>query len=103
MHAKTCVGTDTVFARKRRVELTGLSAQFYSRIGFLHEFRPLTSQEIGELLDQHWTPPGVHLPRYQLDSETGAAIIRLTGGNFRLLNRLPPKWSEFLKSMGYKR
>jgi DNA transposition AAA+ family ATPase len=62
--------------------------QFYSRIGFVHEFRPLAAKEIRDLLNQRWTPPDVHLPFQQLDSETVAAIIRITGGNFRLLNRL---------------
>jgi DNA transposition AAA+ family ATPase len=62
--------------------------QFYSRIGFVHEFRPLGVSEIRQLLDQRWTPPGVHLPAKALDQETVAAIIRITGGNFRLLNRL---------------
>ncbi|MDQ2840540.1 MAG: hypothetical protein M3Y72_05770 [Acidobacteriota bacterium] len=38
--------------------------QFYSRIGFVHEFRPLAAQEIRELLAQRWTPPGVHLPQH---------------------------------------
>ena len=37
--------------------------QFYSRIGFVHEFRPLAAKEIRQLLEQCWTPPGVHLPR----------------------------------------
>lgn len=62
--------------------------QFYSRIGFVHEFRALAAKEIRELLDGRWTPPGVSLPQQPLDAETVAAIIRMTGGNFRLLNRL---------------
>jgi hypothetical protein len=33
--------------------------------------------------NQRWMPPGVHLPQHQLDLETVAAIIRITGGNFR--------------------
>jgi DNA transposition AAA+ family ATPase len=62
--------------------------QFYSRIGFVHEFRPLGNAEIRQLLGQRWTPPGVKLPERPLDPETVAVIIRITGGNFRLLNRL---------------
>jgi len=62
--------------------------QFYSRIGFVREFRPLDAAAIRGLLDRGWTPPGVHLPQFPLDPETVAAIIRITGGNFRLLNRL---------------
>jgi DNA transposition AAA+ family ATPase len=71
--------------------------QFYSRIGFVHEFRPLTTKEIRRLLDQRWTPPGVHLPQHPLDEETVAAIIRITGGNFRLLNRLLTQMERILE------
>lgn len=60
--------------------------QFYSRIGFVHEFRPLSIAEVRRLLTGAWTPPGVHLP--PLDEETMAAVVRITGGNFRLLGRL---------------
>ena len=60
--------------------------QFYSRIGFVHEFRPLSTAEVRRLLTGAWTPPGIHLP--PLDEETMAAIVRITGGNFRLLGRL---------------
>jgi hypothetical protein len=36
--------------------------QFYSRIGFVHEFRPLDANHVQELLEQRWTPAGVTLP-----------------------------------------
>ena len=62
--------------------------QLYSRIGFVHEFRPLSASEIRRLLERHWTPPGVKLPGDAIDSAAAASIIRITGGNFRLLNRL---------------
>ena len=62
--------------------------QFYSRIGFVHEFRPLGAPEVRQLLERHWAPVGVELPQTPLDPETIALIIRITGGNFRLLNRL---------------
>ena len=54
----------------------------------MHEFRVLAAKEIRELLDRRWAPPGVRLRQHQLDQETIAAIIRIPGGNFRLLNRL---------------
>jgi hypothetical protein len=62
--------------------------QFYSRIGFVHEFRPLGSPEVRQQLERHWTPVGVKLPQTRLDPETVAIIIRVTCGNFQLLNRL---------------
>ena len=46
---------------------------------------------------QRWMPPGVHLPQHQLDLETVAAIIRITGGNFRLLNRLLTQMERILE------
>jgi DNA transposition AAA+ family ATPase len=63
--------------------------QLYSRIGFVHEFRPLTRTEVRRLLQERWCPPGFSLPGEGLTDEEGiAAIIRVTGGNFRLLHRL---------------
>lgn len=71
--------------------------QFYSRIGFVHEFRPLGAADIRHLLAQSWTPPGVQLPPQPWDQETVAAIIRITGGNFRLLNRLLTQMERILE------
>ena len=62
--------------------------QFYSRIGFVHEFRPLDADQLQELLEQHWTPTGVTLPDEQLIPEVIASLIRMTAGNFRLDTRL---------------
>jgi DNA transposition AAA+ family ATPase len=61
-------------------------AQFYSRIGFVHEFRPLNVTEMRRLLTKRWAPPGVKLP--EMDLEAVASVIRITGGNFRLFERL---------------
>jgi DNA transposition AAA+ family ATPase len=62
--------------------------QFYSRIGFVHEFRPLDVDQVQELLEQRWTPVGVTLPDEELIPEVMASLIRMTSGNFRLLTRL---------------
>ncbi|MBL8178917.1 MAG: hypothetical protein JNK48_29860 [Bryobacterales bacterium] len=72
-------------------------AQFYSRIGFIHEFRPLGTAEIRRLLAQRWTPAGVNLPEQPWDEEAIAAIIRVTSGNFRLLNRLLTQMERILE------
>jgi len=60
--------------------------QFYSRIGFVHTFRPLSADGVRSLLSGGWTPPGAGLP--PLSEEAVTAAIRVTGGNFRLLDRL---------------
>lgn len=63
--------------------------QLYSRVGFVHAFRPLSVKEVRTLLQDNWTPSGVSLPVDSLaDEEAVAAIIRISGGNFRLLHRL---------------
>jgi hypothetical protein len=62
--------------------------QFYSRIGFVHEFRPLDANQVQELLAQRWTPGGIKLPDGPLSPEVVASLIRMAGGNFRLLTRL---------------
>jgi hypothetical protein len=57
----------------------------------------LGASEIRQLLDQRWAPPGIQLSQQPLDSETVASIIRITGGNFRLLNRLLTQMERILE------
>ena len=58
-------------------------------MGFVHAFRPLSAAQVRQLLQQQWVPSGVELPEEGVaDEEARAAIIRVTGGNFRLLHRL---------------
>lgn len=63
--------------------------QLYSRIGFVHEFKPLSREEVRQLLQERWWPALAPMPDGGIaDEESIAAIIRITGGNFRLLHRL---------------
>lgn len=64
-------------------------AQLYSRVGFAHEFRALSAEEMQFILAHHWERCGLRLePTDFSDSEAVASIVRITGGNFRLLQRL---------------
>jgi DNA transposition AAA+ family ATPase len=79
-------------------------AQLYSRIGFVHEFRPLADEEVRGLLGQGWMPPGVALPsNWVSDEEAVAAILRITGGNFRLLERLLTQIARVLEVNNLRR
>lgn len=63
--------------------------QLYSRVGFVHEFRSLNSEESRLFLEQQWKNWGFTLnPGSVTEADATAAIIRITNGNFRLLHRL---------------
>jgi hypothetical protein len=63
--------------------------QLYARVGFVYAFHPLSPVKVRRLLEGHWLPSGVALPAEGLtDEQARAAIIRITGGNFRLFHRL---------------
>ena len=74
--------------------------QFYSRIGFVHEFRPLAAPEVRRLLARRWAPAGVALASQALSEEAEAAVLRVTGGNFRLLHRLLAQVERVLEING---
>lgn len=74
--------------------------QLYSRIGFVHEFRPLGVPDMRWLLEQHWTPVGVNLPDREFSEEAAAALMRTTAGNFRLLNRMLAQIERILEING---
>lgn len=72
--------------------------QLYSRVGFVHSFRPLSAAETKSLLQQKWSPSGISLPGDGVaDEEAVAAVIRITGGNFRLLHRLIAQIARILE------
>jgi len=63
--------------------------QFYSRVGFVHHFRPLSEKEPRFILAHKWQEVGLTFsPDDYTDAEALAAIARFTGGNFRLVQRL---------------
>lgn len=63
--------------------------QLYSRVGFAHTYRPLQVDELAFVLTRHWRRLGLELDDADFtDSQAVATITRITGGNFRLLQRL---------------
>ena len=63
--------------------------QFYSRVGFVHHFQPLSKEEMHFVLQHKWQELDLKIDLSDFtDAEATAAIIRITGGNFRLLQRL---------------
>lgn len=63
--------------------------QLYSRVGFVHHYRPLGTEEMHFILEHQWQQMGLQFrPNDFTDAEAMAAMIRITGGNFRLIHRL---------------
>ncbi|HHS5401498.1 TPA: AAA family ATPase [Legionella pneumophila] len=63
--------------------------QLYSRIGFAHEYKVLSKEEMAFMLEHHWQKLNL---KFKIDDfadhEAMTAIMRVTNGNFRLLSRL---------------
>ncbi len=63
--------------------------QMYSRVGFVHRFHALGVEETRIVITQRAHLLGVALPPEAfVDGEAVATMVRITGGNFRLMQRL---------------
>jgi DNA transposition AAA+ family ATPase len=63
--------------------------QLFSRVGFVHRYRPLGADELRFVLIHKWAELGLTFaPGDYTDAEAMAAIARITGGNFHLVQRL---------------
>ena len=66
--------------------------QFYSRVGFAHQYRPVGQDELNFVLQLHWQHLGKTLDSEDFtDAQAIPAIARVPRCNFRLLNRLFPQ------------
>jgi DNA transposition AAA+ family ATPase len=78
-------------------------AQLYSRVGFVHQYRPLGAEELRFVLAHKWERLGLTLdPTDYTDAEAMAAIARVTGGNFRLVQRLFSQIERLLRINGLR-
>lgn len=72
--------------------------QLYSRLGFSHEFKNLTEDEMKFLFPKIWKTFGADYDTdYYPDVEAMNTIIRITSGNFRLIDRLFSQIKRILK------
>jgi hypothetical protein len=71
--------------------------QFFSQIGFVHEFRALAAAEVQTLLEENWTALASGSLAEAPAPDVVAAIIRVTGGNFRLITRLLTQMERVFK------
>lgn len=72
--------------------------QLDSRLGFAHQYRALTSEEMIFVLQRQWKRLVSELdPDDFTDSQAIAAVQRVTRGNFGLLELLTPQVQRVLK------
>jgi len=62
--------------------------QLYSRAGFAHEMEPLSDDETHDFLEKRWSHRVKAYSDDFTDKEAVAAILRITRGNIRLIERL---------------
>jgi DNA transposition AAA+ family ATPase len=70
-------------------QLRDLFAQLYSRIGFVHQFQPLSGRELQLVIERQWVQLSLDASlQHSADAAVVNAVARITGGNFRLVHRL---------------
>jgi DNA transposition AAA+ family ATPase len=62
--------------------------QLYSRVGFAHQIEPLSGEETYHFLEKRWSHRVKASSDDFTDKEAVAAIVRITKGNIRLIERL---------------
>ena len=62
--------------------------QLYSRIGFAHHMEPMSEEETRDFLEKRWSHRVKAYSDDFTDKEAVAALLRITRGNLRLLDRL---------------
>jgi len=62
--------------------------QLYSRVGFAHQMEPMSDPETRDFLEKRWSHRVKPSSDDFTDKEAVAAILRITGGNLRLIDRL---------------
>ncbi len=76
-------------------------AQLYSRVGFVHEFKPLGVEEVVFIAEKKWSELGCTFKRDDFtDNEALASLVRMTHGNFRLIGRLLTQVQRILEING---
>jgi DNA transposition AAA+ family ATPase len=73
-------------------------AQLYSRIGFVHEFKPLSEEGMLFIMNNYLEKLNINInPQDFTDHEAITAIVQVTRGNFRLLNNLSSEFNGLEK------
>ena len=75
--------------------------QLYSRIGFAHQYKPLDPEDIPSVLARYWHQLGLPDTNVDPDSELVGTIVRITGGNFRLIERLMTQVGRLMDINGF--
>jgi hypothetical protein len=70
--------------------LISAAPELYSRVGFVHQFHPLSGREFQKVVEHQWVQLGLDSMTATPgpDAELLNTVARITGGNFRLIQRL---------------